>query len=331
MITSSLSLQSNHEPSNTPYLTEHIHTMRRQEETTYKSDVDYLGQSLQHSRSSTIVVTPADRKAMCTWSYNIVDTCRIDRSIAAVAISYFDRFMGSSTSDRVVQLCLSRRREFQLAFIACFVIALKAREGMTVDSMFVTETLCQGMYHQLEIAGMEEEVLMALEWRLNGPTPQEFVHYLLELFPTSLSPSDLKYVEALKETACEFVELGMLDYSLALQKPSSLAFASVLLVMQSLSSEAFNPAGRMAWIERAALVAGLHSNDLATQVVRYRLMDVMHEHEVSMKGSNNVSPRRITGVSSCSSIDGEINEDCIEPSLDGSERAKVWSPMSIIS
>ena len=47
-----------------------------------------------------------------------------------------------STLSRSANCALMSRLEFQLAFIACLIIALKCRLGMHVDSDFVSDIIC---------------------------------------------------------------------------------------------------------------------------------------------------------------------------------------------
>ena len=86
-----------------------IQTMKHQESTYYKTS-PYL-----HN----VAVTEKDRHAMCQWGFDIVDgcqVCQIDRYVATVAISYFDRFL-SCRGLRSVEICSVGRRDFQLAFV----------------------------------------------------------------------------------------------------------------------------------------------------------------------------------------------------------------------
>ncbi|KAL3775434.1 hypothetical protein HJC23_010138 [Cyclotella cryptica] len=151
-----------------------IRAMRHQETTSYKAS-HYLDWAN---------VTQHDRKEMCQWGFSIVDACCLDHNLAVVAITYFDRFL-SCRGVRVVEVCLASQREFQLAFITCLVISLKGREGMKISPDFVAETLCEQMYHPEEVIEMEIEVLRTLQWKLNGPTPQDFIQCFIELLSSS--------------------------------------------------------------------------------------------------------------------------------------------------
>ena len=83
-----------------------IREMSNQETTVYKTS---------HYLEGT-VVTAHDRTKLCVWGYSMADACKVDRNIATVAISYFDRFL-SYRGLRYVEVCLDHQREFQLAFI----------------------------------------------------------------------------------------------------------------------------------------------------------------------------------------------------------------------
>jgi hypothetical protein len=83
-----------------------IEVMKHQESTVYRPF---------HYLDST-TLTSEDRASVCEWGFSLVEACDVDRNIAVVGIQHFDRFL-SCRGLRVVEICLSREREFQLAFI----------------------------------------------------------------------------------------------------------------------------------------------------------------------------------------------------------------------
>jgi hypothetical protein len=87
-------------------ITSIIEAMKHQESTVYRPS-HYLDQ---------MTLTSEDRASVCEWGFSLVEACDVDRNIAVVGIQYFDRFL-SYRGLRVVEICLSREREFQLAFI----------------------------------------------------------------------------------------------------------------------------------------------------------------------------------------------------------------------
>ena len=144
-----------------PYLIDQLSHLSNQETDTLYQCTDYF-QRLHLSSSSTndkstpnissSMVTSADRRTMCNWSYDIVDACQIDREVAVIGMNYFDRYMSLSTtaadtassSSTLSSTAPTTRKSFQLTYITCLIIALKCRGGLQVDSDFVSTTICQG-------------------------------------------------------------------------------------------------------------------------------------------------------------------------------------------
>jgi hypothetical protein len=283
--------------TNNPYLIDQIHAMQRQESTSYKVSTDYLNTPI-HEAASTApsptldnLVNPTDRETLCSWAYNIIDACELERQIAVIAMTYLDRFMASKSHR--AQFALLNRRQFQLAFVTCLIISLKSRAGMKVESDFVSEVICQQMYQPSEIVDMEKEVLMALDWRLNGPCVHDFVQSFVELVVpsdekssrgSSLSVEDIGTVQQYAEIQAES---AMTDYLLALQDPSAIAFASLLGAMQSLNVPLCD---RYSFIQSVAAVTGLNAADLKVQVICNRLMNVSGDDNSHL--SSSLSPTR---------------------------------------
>ncbi len=230
-----------------PYLIEHLQFMQEQESTHYRVRDDYLRRN-----SRICAVALSDCRAMVSWSYGIVDACSIDREIACITASNLDRFMG--TSSPRARAALISRRDFQLAFISCLIVMLKCRAGIQVDSDFVSGTICQGMYREDEIAEMEEDVLSALQWRLSGPSPHDFIVGLIELMLSRKAGSskDEAVAESLRSAAKARVENDMLDYSAVLRTPSSIAYDALLTAMKNMSIITFHPLDRLTWMRNIA-------------------------------------------------------------------------------
>ena len=153
-----------------------MHMMQRQETLASYRCTDYIYSPHNHIFSS------SNRQALCEWGFHTITAFSgIRRTTVVVAISYFDRFLGSSTpsANRV----LSNINHIQLAFVACLVVALKVKAGLNVDTEFVSRVVCRNGYSAQEINDMEIEVLQALRWKLNGPTAHDFIDYFFEDMP----------------------------------------------------------------------------------------------------------------------------------------------------
>ena len=276
------------------YLIDQLNFMQEQESSSLYQCTDYLStctttstksSSSSSSSNSSCKVSSSDRRTMCSWSYDIVDACSIDREIAVIGMTYFDRFMSLVTSSSSASASdnttnnntnnnmspyVQSRRSFQLAYITCLIIALKCRGGMQVDSDFVSTTICQGLYTPNEIIHMECFILQTLEWRLNGPSCHEFVNGLLELLPSIEGMKD----EIKKDTAV-LIERCMLDYELATcVLPSRIAYAALLTVLSRTSS--MNPLVRMSLTENIIhSVMGMRCTDYEIQRLCDQMMMMM--------------------------------------------------------
>ena len=92
-----------------------IEWMKHQESTVYR-----VNSYLDHAK-----VTAQDRMDLCKWGCDLVDACNINRKVATIGITYFDRFLGSQNS-RSIDVCLADQREFQLAFIVSEICVMVA-------------------------------------------------------------------------------------------------------------------------------------------------------------------------------------------------------------
>ncbi|KAL3801589.1 hypothetical protein ACHAWO_001394 [Cyclotella atomus] len=208
----------------------------------------------------------SDREALCDWGYQTIAACNgVSRSTAVVAISYFDRFLGTSTT--AAQLALTDPYDFQLAFVTCLVIALKVHSGFHVETDFVSDVICKNMYPTQEIIYMELQVLQALEWKLNGPTPHDFIDYYLEVVP-SIGTAHRKFLIRFSKA---LVELALPKYSLALHHPSELAFVSICCAMQCAE---FDATDRLSVIQ---LISSLHHDNRELGALFPSMMRLMHE------------------------------------------------------
>ncbi|KAL3772359.1 hypothetical protein ACHAW5_010361 [Stephanodiscus triporus] len=242
-------LPSKDDPS---YLFDHLLFMQEQESSHYRGTGNYLSTLHLHGKAN---VTPDDRRTMISWSFAIVDVCSIDREMACIGASYFDRFM--STSAVGAADAMLSRRSFQLAFITCLVVALKCRGGMQIDSHFVSDVICRDQYDEVEINATEMEVLRALSWRLNGPSPHEFVNGLIALMPPS---PDGTMTTSLAAASRVHVEAALLDNGCVGKPASSLAQAAILAaVRESNVVDALHPIDVLTWMSGISLVTSATS------------------------------------------------------------------------
>ena len=104
------------------------------------------------------------------------------------------------------------------------MIALKARECIEVEPSFMADRISSGMYSPEELVDTELDILRTLGWRLNGPTPCDFIQHYLELHPPS---SNKQLIRMLVFDAIKVSEAAVMDYSVALEPFSCIAIAAI--------------------------------------------------------------------------------------------------------
>mmetsp|Transcript_1828 Transcript_1828/g.3958 ORF Transcript_1828/g.3958 Transcript_1828/m.3958 type:complete len:338 (+) Transcript_1828:46-1059(+) len=294
-------------------LVDQLQVMQQKERTSYKCQADYLflfysksnrrlskhqNRYRQHDET-TPVVTSQDRRVMCEWGYDIVDACQIERKNVCIAIAYFDRFLGTNSLQAME--ALRSRRTFQLCFVACLIIALKCRAGMIVDADFVTDVVCQSLYSEEEIFCAEKEILSGLQWRLNGPSPHDFIGYFVKLLPSTALEDNPHIVESLTAMAETRAEAAMVDYSISLQTPSSIACASIVSSMEILDRDEFHPLDRVNFLHAIAMITGLNTNDTTVDLICHRLRDLLPKEERPSESNVSNSSEEFDCASSDSS------------------------------
>ncbi|KAL7479155.1 hypothetical protein ACHAW6_004899 [Cyclotella cf. meneghiniana] len=211
--------------------------------------------------SAKATVHPSDRQALCNWGYQIISACiGVDRSSAVVAILYFDRFF--STSSPTVRWALA-------------VIALKVHSVFNIELDFVSGVLCGGAYSVEEIIVMEGEVLKALEWRLNGPTPHDFIDRFLHFLP----PIDSIHIEYLSCFSKSLAEQALTRFSMALKSPSFIAFASIFCSLQCMDS--LSNLTNLSILHIVNAVPGLDISDPQLRAICRKMIRLMREFSSS--------------------------------------------------
>ena len=191
------------------YITSQIHVMQGQEREEAYRCIDYLGFRTE--------LGLADRQALCNWGYQISrGITGISRLNVVKAMSYFDRYMSTASECRGL-------KAIQLAFVASLDIALKVDAGFKDTVEFISSVVTREEYSKEEIRIMEMKILQALEWRLSGPTPHDFIDGFLEVIPGI----EVMHEAFLNQFSKTVAEVAIANYHIGLQKPSTIAFGAI--------------------------------------------------------------------------------------------------------
>ena len=274
---------------------EQLEVMHQQEESaTYKcrdyiDDYDTfnypstIGKSLQDERG--IPVDRDCRVKMCEWCYQVTDFLQFKRETVAISMSYLDRFL--STPHPRARGSLHDRKEYQLAAMTSLYIAIKLFEPMVIDTQLLS-TISRGCYTELDIVNMEQEILTALSWRVNGPTAHDFLSHMISLlFSSAQKYDDTAAMRTILDISKFHVEIAVCDYDIALQKPSAVALASIFNSIEDIDENFFSSRSMYDFVECIANASKLDTFSEEVNAVRARLLELNSGCELQ-KAANNI-------------------------------------------
>ena len=194
---------------------------------------------------STAALDVACRTRVCKWMFHIIDIMGLQHETAAIAISYLDRFMSISCAHKSKQkrsTTSCNRREYQLVASTSLYIAIKIHEPFVLIPEVIS-SLTRGLVTPDNIIACEKIILATLKWRMNGPTPHQYINYILKLLPsystsTSSSTTDQELVNKLSESSHSWIETAIKDYACIPLRSSTVALSALLNSLEDISQGA---------------------------------------------------------------------------------------------
>lgn len=165
------------------------------------------------------------REKICEWCFQVVDHVNIDRDVVSIGLSYFDRYLSNHTS--------IPETLFQLVAMTSLYLAVKinSTRKISVSSM---SSLSKGQFRVDQILKMEAHIIKTLNWHLNPPTASAYLNIVIPMIDASAIDAQASY--EILELSRYLVELSVCDSYFADKKPSSIAYASVMIAMENLSA-----------------------------------------------------------------------------------------------
>jgi hypothetical protein len=233
------------------------------------------GISLPRHREGGSSVDTACREQMALWSYRIIDHFDGDREIVAIAFNYLDRFLN---------LCSCDRSAFKLAAITSLFLATKlfSTKYITMKSLAL---LSKGEFDEANLKEMEEIILRTLDYRLHPPTTKCYIDHMMALMPSDKVPEKSRHI--IRQRAHFFAEMAVLDYTLSIDHPATIAFAAIMNASEGFDAHYIDYHACSAFIvsvERAT------ESDFATEntyVVRDKLWHLYSLSEEAEQSNNN--------------------------------------------
>lgn len=165
------------------------------------------------------------REKICEWCYQVVDHCVIERDVVGIALFYFDKYASCQTpcSESVLQL---------VAMTSLFLaVKLHSTRKISVTSIV---SLGRGCFQVDQILKMELCIMKELHWHLNPPTPSTYSHVVNPILDACTKDAQASY--EISELSRYLLELSVCDVYFADKQPSSIAYASILVATENLSS-----------------------------------------------------------------------------------------------
>lgn len=206
--------------------------MLQQEENEYRV-TDYLKENEEMRKKAAKPVDEDCRVKMCEWCYQVVDFCKFRRETVGIGMTYLDRYLCSDSGKKA----LGDRKEYQLVAMTCLYIAIKLHEPLEMETSLLAD-LSRGCYTEMEFANMEQKILLALLWRVNGPTALGFVQNYLLFLPESVHSA---VVLAVWDYARYQTEMAISDHTFVKMKPSITGIAALLNAMEGMDDLLLTP------------------------------------------------------------------------------------------
>jgi hypothetical protein len=204
------------------------------------------------------IIGITSREKMCDWTYRVCDFFRMNREIVALSFSFLDRFLDRCT-------CTFNPTVFKLASMTTLFMAAKVFHPKQISISCLAE-LSRGEFNMSDLAAMERIILQALDWRLNPPTVQSFIGYLMVLLPLCA----VSLARSIQQRAIFFAELCCYDYRFATQDRSLIAVSCILIALEDTDNDVVSRDLRQDFLETIRLKLSLQfeGTEMATSQSR---------------------------------------------------------------
>jgi len=185
-----------------------IYAMKKQEESTYRTESGLYNRSTTKIRATTI--DAECRRLMAVWCKQLTGFCNFDHHTTSIAINILDRFVAKEPE---ILSNYNATHEFRLAAMTSLYTSIKTHETSAIDPMTMSK-LSKGAFSSQEIEKMEGRILAKLGWRVNAPTAMAFAEiYLQILLPNEQTTTTKRLIQCQIEHATEDCQFLGIDAS----------------------------------------------------------------------------------------------------------------------
>jgi hypothetical protein len=240
----------------TEALIDRIDGMRKQEETSYS----YFRCCSELEREAGNRLNVAWREKICAWSYSVVDHFDLSREMVAISMNLFDRFMATRGNKCTGNMAL-------LTSLTTLHLAIKLHDTKKIK-ISTLANLSRGQFGPAHIEEMEMVILNALGWAVHPPTAYSFIAHLLLFLPQE-APTTVR--KDLYELSRYLSELTVCDSFFVDHNASTIAFSSILNVMEDMSYSKLSAGLREKFLRDLSTKVGFNFHDPSVSAARERI------------------------------------------------------------
>lgn len=126
--------------------------------------------------------------------------------------------------------------------MAALCISIKVNKSIEIDTPTILSKVSRGIVSAENIRACEKEMIAALQYKIHGPKPSQFIRLILDLIPSgSVQPS---VINKIYSVACAESVILLQDYKFVPLKTSCLAIASIINTLKTISEDDFSANAR---------------------------------------------------------------------------------------
>ena len=175
------------------------------------------------------------------------------------------------------------KREYHLVAFSCLYIAVKISEPIMISADAISE-LSNRKHSTKAILSCERQILASLRWKLNGPTPFQFIDYMLHLLPGNGddAPSPSKPLKLCTTEARRQVEVAVHDAACVPLRRSTISISALLNSLDGVSEDSTSSDEKIEFIRQISDAVGYDVDDSPMiKTCRNRLISVDRQDEES--------------------------------------------------
>lgn len=217
--------------------------------------------------------TKQQRAKLVDWCHKVTDYYQMDRDLAAIAVTNFDRFVSSRRN------LLLDPQKVQLAMMTSLYTTIKINSRGSMKLKVIT-MMSKRRHNEKEIVEMEQDMISAVAWHLNPPTAMSFVRCFLSIISLDIIPEFQR--EIILHHSKLQLELSLREYCFALLDPSYIALGAF-----SNSLEVADRCAKEKCLHMLSIVSGIDVKSQTFKSVQDALLNIAKEERIALKKKSN--------------------------------------------